>query len=150
MSGKQKLVVQFLVAGVAAYFFLKFTAVNADLRVPFFKNVIVNLSWLYVPFCMCVIVGTSNAVNLTDGLDGLAIGPVITTSGTFLLLAYAAGNVKFAEYLEIPYIAGIGELSVYAAAMAAAGLGFLWFNTHPAQVFMAMWAHWPWAAELVR
>jgi phospho-N-acetylmuramoyl-pentapeptide-transferase len=136
VSGKQKLLVQFLVAGLAAYLFLRFTSVSADLRIPFFKNVVINLAWLYVPFCMCVIVGTSNAVNLTDGLDGLAIGPVITTAGTFLLLAYAAGNVKFAEYLEIPYIAGIGELSVYAAAMAAAGLGFLWFNTHPAQVFM--------------
>lgn len=136
LSAKQKLVGQFLVAGIAAFLFLKFTSVNAELRVPFFKNFVVDLGWLYVPFCMCVIVGASNAVNLTDGLDGLAIGPVITTSGTFLLLAYVAGNIKFAEYLEIPYVAGAGELSIYAACMAAAGLGFLWFNAHPAQVFM--------------
>ncbi len=136
LSARQKLFFQFLVAGVAAFLFLKFTDVNADLRVPFFKNFVLQLGWLYVPFCMCVIVGASNAVNLTDGLDGLAIGPVITTAGTFLLLAYVAGHVKIAEYLEIPYIAGAGELAVYAAAMAAAGLGFLWFNSHPAQVFM--------------
>lgn len=136
LSARQKLVLQFLVAGVASFLFLKYTAVNAELRLPFFKNFSLDLGWVYVPFCMCVIVGASNAVNLTDGLDGLAIGPVITTAGTFLLLAYVAGHVKIAEYLEIPYIAGAGELSVYAAAMAAAGLGFLWFNAHPAQVFM--------------
>lgn len=136
LSARQKLVLQFLVAGIASYLFLKYTAVNAELRLPFFKNFSLDLGWVYVPFCMCVIVGASNAVNLTDGLDGLAIGPVITTAGTFLLLAYVAGHVKIAEYLEIPYIAGAGELSVYAAAMAAAGLGFLWFNAHPAQVFM--------------
>jgi phospho-N-acetylmuramoyl-pentapeptide-transferase len=136
LSARQKLLGQFLVAGLAAYLFMTYTPVNDTLRVPFLKNFVLNLSWLYVPFCMCVIVGASNAVNLTDGLDGLAIGPVITTAGTFLVLAYVAGNVKIAEYLEIPYIAGVGELSVYAAAMAAAGLGFLWFNTHPAQVFM--------------
>ncbi len=136
VSARQKLFWQFLVAGVAAWLFLEFTAVNADLRVPFFKNFVLNLGWLYVPFCMCVIVGASNAVNLTDGLDGLAIGPVITTAGTFLLLAYVTGHMRIAEYLEIPYIAGAGELSIYAAAMATAGLGFLWFNAHPAQVFM--------------
>ncbi|RZA03441.1 MAG: phospho-N-acetylmuramoyl-pentapeptide-transferase [Proteobacteria bacterium] len=136
LSARQKLLGQFIVAGLAAYLFMTYTPVNADLRVPFFKTFVLNLSWLYVPFCMCVIVGASNAVNLTDGLDGLAIGPVITTAGTFLILAYVAGHVKIAEYLEIPYIAGVGELAVYAAAMAAAGLGFLWFNTHPAQVFM--------------
>lgn len=136
LSARQKLIFQFLVAAVASWLFLKFTAVNAELRVPFFKNFVLDLGWVYVPFAMCVIVGASNAVNLTDGLDGLAIGPVITTAGTFLLLAYVAGHVKIAEYLEIPYVAGAGELSVYGAAMAAAGLGFLWFNAHPAQVFM--------------
>ncbi len=136
LSARQKLFFQFLVAGIAAFLLLKFTAVNSELRIPFFKNFSLDLGWFYVPFMMLVIVGASNAVNLTDGLDGLAIGPVITTAGTFLLLAYVAGHVKIAEYLEIPYIAGAGELAVYAAAMAAAGLGFLWFNSHPAQVFM--------------
>ena len=136
LSARQKLFFQFLVAGLSAYLFLRFTAVNAELRVPFFKNFVLDLGWLYVPFCMCVIVGASNAVNLTDGLDGLAIGPVITTSGTFMILAYVAGHAGIAKYLEIPFILGAGELSVYSAAMAAAGLGFLWFNSHPAQVFM--------------
>jgi phospho-N-acetylmuramoyl-pentapeptide-transferase len=136
VSAKQKLLVQFVVAGVAAYLFQEFTAVNSELRVPFFKNFVVDLGWLYIPFSMCVIVGASNAVNLTDGLDGLAIGPVITTAGTFLVLAYVAGHSGIAKYLEIPFIAGSGELSVYGAAMAAAGLGFLWFNSHPAEVFM--------------
>lgn len=136
LSARQKLLFQFIVAGVGAYFFLYYTSVNAELRVPFFKNFVLDLGWLYVPFCMCVIVGASNAVNLTDGLDGLAIGPVITSAGTFLVLAYVAGHAGIARYLEIPFIPGIGELAVYGAAMAAAGLGFLWFNSHPAEVFM--------------
>jgi phospho-N-acetylmuramoyl-pentapeptide-transferase len=136
LSARQKLLFQFLVAGCASYLFLEFTAVNAELRVPFFKHFVLDLGWLYVPFSMLVIVGASNAVNLTDGLDGLAIGPVITTAGTFMVLAYLAGHAGIAKYLEIPFIAGAGELAVYGSAMAAAGLGFLWFNTHLAQVFM--------------
>jgi phospho-N-acetylmuramoyl-pentapeptide-transferase len=136
LSARQKLFFQSIVAGLAAWLLLRFTATNSELHLPFFKNFALDLGWLYVPFCICVIVGASNAVNLTDGLDGLAIGPVITTAGTFLVLAYIAGNVKIADYLEIPHIAGAGELAVYGAAMAAAGLGFLWFNSHPAQVFM--------------
>ncbi|MGZ3693413.1 MAG: phospho-N-acetylmuramoyl-pentapeptide-transferase [Bdellovibrionota bacterium] len=136
LSAKQKLFFQSIVAAVAAWLLLHFTSVNSELHVPFLKHFALDLGWFYYPFCLCVIVGASNAVNLTDGLDGLAIGPVITTAGTFMALAYVAGHVKIAEYLEIPYIAGASELSVYAAAMAAAGLGFLWFNSHPAQVFM--------------
>ncbi|MGZ3654119.1 MAG: phospho-N-acetylmuramoyl-pentapeptide-transferase [Bdellovibrionota bacterium] len=136
LSARQKMFWQILVAGIASYLFLHYTHVKSDLHVPFFKNFVIDLGWFYVPFAMCVIVGASNAVNLTDGLDGLAIGPVITTAGTFMLLAYVAGHIKIADYLEIPYVAGSGELSVFAAAMAAAGLGFLWFNSHPAQVFM--------------
>lgn len=136
LSARQKMFWQILVAGIASYFVLNYTHVRSDLHFPFFKNLVLDLGWLYVPFAMCVIVGASNAVNLTDGLDGLAIGPVITTTGTFMVLAYLAGHVKIAEYLEIPYVAGSGELAVFAAATAAAGLGFLWFNTHPAQVFM--------------
>ncbi len=136
LSARQKMFWQILVAGAASYFFLHYAKVNSELHFPFFKNLVIDLGWVYVPFAICVIVGSSNAVNLTDGLDGLAIGPVITTAGTFMLLAYLAGHVKIAEYLEIPYVAGSGELAVFAAATAAAGLGFLWFNTHPAQVFM--------------
>ena len=136
LSARQKLFFQSIVAAIASWLFLRYTPTMPELHLPFFKNFALDLGWVYIPFSMCVIVGASNAVNLTDGLDGLAIGPVITTAATFLLLAYVAGNVKIAEYLEIPYIAGTGELAVYAAAMAAAGLGFLWFNSHPAQVFM--------------
>jgi phospho-N-acetylmuramoyl-pentapeptide-transferase len=136
LTARQKLFFQFLVAGVASWMLLKYANVTPDLRFPFLKNFTLNLGWLYIPFAMCVIVGASNAVNLTDGLDGLAIGTVITTTATYMLLAYLAGHVKLAEYLEIPYIAGAGELAVFCAAVAAAGLGFLWFNTHPAQVFM--------------
>ncbi|HEY8278651.1 MAG TPA: phospho-N-acetylmuramoyl-pentapeptide-transferase [Bdellovibrionota bacterium] len=136
LSARQKMFWQILVAGVASWLFLTYTHVKSDLHVPFFKTVVIDLGWLYVPFAICVIVGASNAVNLTDGLDGLAIGPVITTTGTYMLLAYLAGHSKIAEYLEIPYVAGSGELAVFAAATAAAGLGFLWFNSHPAQVFM--------------
>lgn len=136
LSAKQKMFFQIIVAGIASWLLLKYTSVNSELHVPFFKHFALDLGWLYIPFCLCVIVGASNAVNLTDGLDGLAIGPVITTAGTFMALAYVAGHVKIAEYLEIPYIAGASELAVYSAAMGAAGLGFLWFNSHPAQVFM--------------
>ncbi len=103
---------------------------------PFFKNVRADLGWLYLPFAMMVLVGASNAVNLTDGLDGLAIGPVMIGAGTYSVFAYVTGNVKLAEYLQIPYVAGAGELAVFCGALAAAGLGFLWFNAYPAQMFM--------------
>ncbi|NUM88337.1 MAG: phospho-N-acetylmuramoyl-pentapeptide-transferase [Bdellovibrionales bacterium] len=121
---------------MASWLLLHWGLINAELRVPFFKNFVWDMGWLYVPFSMLVIVGASNAVNLTDGLDGLAIGPVITTAGTFLVFSYVAGHARIAEYLEIPYVAGSGELAVFCAAMGAAGLGFLWFNSHPAEVFM--------------
>ena len=90
----------------------------------------------FVPFAMLVIVFISNAVNLTDGLDGLAVGPTMTTAVTFGILAYCAGHMKIAEYLQIPYIHGAGELTIFLASVAASSLGFLWFNTYPAQVFM--------------
>ena len=106
------------------------------LKFPFFKGWALDLGLLFIPFAVLVIVGSSNAVNLTDGLDGLAVGPTVTTSITFLILAYCAGNLKIAEYLQIPYVAGSGELSVFCAAVAMSCLGFLWFNTYPAQVFM--------------
>jgi phospho-N-acetylmuramoyl-pentapeptide-transferase len=103
---------------------------------PFFKGFTPDLGWLYVPFIVLVILGTSNSVNLTDGLDGLAIGPVVVSGGTFMLFCYLAGHSRFAEYLQIAYVAGSGELTVICGAMVGAGLGFLWFNTYPAQVFM--------------
>jgi phospho-N-acetylmuramoyl-pentapeptide-transferase len=109
---------------------------SSVLGVPFFKNVRPDLGIWYIPFATLVIVGASNAVNLTDGLDGLAIGPVITAAGTYGFVAYVTGHFVLADYLQIPYVAGTGELSILCAAIVAAGLGFLWFNTYPAQMFM--------------
>ena len=112
------------------------SAVETQLIVPFFKDVALDMGIFYVVFSYFVIVGTSNAVNLTDGLDGLAIVPTIMVGGALGVFAYLSGHVNFAEYLHIPYIAGAGELVVIAASLGGAGLGFLWFNTYPAQVFM--------------
>jgi phospho-N-acetylmuramoyl-pentapeptide-transferase len=106
------------------------------LAIPFFKGWIVNLGWLWIPFGMLVIVGASNAVNLTDGLDGLAIGPIIMAGGAFGVIAYLAGNFRAADYLKIINVKGAGELSVFCGALIGAAIGFLWFNCHPAQVFM--------------
>jgi phospho-N-acetylmuramoyl-pentapeptide-transferase len=106
------------------------------LSVPFFKQFVPDLGVLYIPFAMSVIVGTSNAVNLTDGLDGLAIGPVIIATFAYAGIAYVAGNTRFADYLNILYIRGAGELAVFCGAMLGASLGFLWFNAYPAQIFM--------------
>ena len=110
---------------------------DSRLIFPFFKKVMPDLGeGGYVLFAMLVIVGSANAVNLTDGLDGLAIGPVIIASGTFMLFCYLAGNYRFASYLQIPFVKGSGELTIFCGAMVGSGLGFLWFNTYPAQVFM--------------
>lgn len=110
--------------------------VETNLIVPFFKKVIIPLGILFVPFVYFVIVGASNAVNLTDGLDGLAILPTVMVAGALGIFAYATGNNQFAGYLAIPHIPGVGEVAVFCAAVVGAGLGFLWFNTYPAQVFM--------------
>lgn len=136
LSARQKLFGQIVVSVAAAYVIYFFRDTPPDLKFPFFKDLSIYLGWVFVVFATFVIVGSSNAVNLTDGLDGLAVGPTITTASTFLILAYAAGNVKIAEYLQIPYVPGSGELSVFLGTIAAACLGFLWFNTYPAQVFM--------------
>jgi phospho-N-acetylmuramoyl-pentapeptide-transferase len=109
---------------------------ETQLIVPFFKNVSINLGLFYIVLTYFVINGTSNAVNLTDGLDGLAIMPTVLVAGALGVFAYATGHTEFATYLHIPYIAGAGELVVMVAALCGAGLGFLWFNTYPAQVFM--------------
>jgi phospho-N-acetylmuramoyl-pentapeptide-transferase len=109
---------------------------NANVTIPFFKTVLPNLGWGYILLSTFIIVGAANAVNLTDGLDGLAIGPAITCFMTYLLFAYFAGNIKIATYLQIPYVAGTGELSIFCGAVVGAGIGFLWYNAYPAQVFM--------------
>ena len=133
---RAKLLGQFTMAFVVAlalYYMPKF---STEISLPFIKNFRPDLGVLYVPFAMFVIVGASNAVNLTDGLDGLAIGPVMVAAGTYAVIAYITGHMKLAEYLQIPYVAGVGELSVFCAAVVAAGLGFLWYNAYPAQMFM--------------
>jgi phospho-N-acetylmuramoyl-pentapeptide-transferase len=112
------------------------TPAETELIVPFFKNVALSMGPFYILFTYLVIVGTSNAVNLTDGLDGLAILPTVMVSGALGIIAYLTGNYQFATYLHIPYITGAGELLIISAALCGAGLGFLWFNTYPAMVFM--------------
>ncbi len=136
LSGRQKLVAQFLVAFLAAAFLVHRPGFSTELYVPFFKNVHPELGLWYVPFAALLIVGASNAVNLTDGLDGLAIGPVMTTAFTFGVFAYVCGSARLAEYLQIPHIPGTAELAIFCSAMIAAGLGFLWFNAYPAKMFM--------------
>jgi len=127
------------VFGVGAALTLFYTAqspAETELIVPFFKEVAIELGIFYVITTYFVIVGTSNAVNLTDGLDGLAIMPTVMVAGALGLMAYLSGHIEFAEYLQIPYIVGAGEMAIFCGAIIGAGLGFLWFNTYPAQVFM--------------
>lgn len=135
LSERAKLGWQFLIAGVAGIV-LVIIGFSSDLSVPFAPGLSFKLGLFFVPFMMLVVVGTSNAVNLTDGLDGLAIGPVLTVAATYALFAYVAGHVKIASYLGIHHVAGAGELAIVLSAIMAAGLGFLWYNTFPAQVFM--------------
>ena len=139
LRGAEKLGLQLVVAAAAAVA-LRLVAGTAPhagaLTVPFFKNVALDLGLAYIPFVMLVLIGSSNAVNLTDGLDGLAIGAVLVASGTYTIFAYLAGNARIARYLQIPLVTGAGEVAVFMAAMVGASLAFLWFNCHPAQVFM--------------
>jgi phospho-N-acetylmuramoyl-pentapeptide-transferase len=136
LSVRGKLLLQGGVALVASVWIYLTPNFSTEVAVPFFKTVTPDLGWGYVVFALLVIVGASNAVNLTDGLDGLAIGPVIIAAATYMVFAYVAGHVKIASYLQITYVPGCGELTVLCGAMAGAGLGFLWFNAYPAQVFM--------------
>ena len=132
----QKLFGQFLVASGIALFFYLSPAYSTELSVPFFKNFSPDLGVFYIPFAILVIIGCSNAVNLTDGLDGLAIGPVIIASMAYTVVAWAVGNKLVSDYLLIPHIQGAGELAVLTSSMVGSSLGFLWFNTYPASVFM--------------
>ena len=136
LSGRLKLLGQIIVSfGVCSYYTLILEG-STNLHFPFFKQLTIDLGLLYIPFGVLVIVGTSNAVNLTDGLDGLAIGPVMTTSACFAILTYVTGHSDFAEYLNYPYLPGTGELAIFCTCLIGAGMGFLWYNTYPAQVFM--------------
>src|SRR3990167_4790647 len=138
MPARQKYLFQSIL-GLGAAGYLYFTAAipaETQLVIPFFKNVYIGLGPFFILLTYLVIVGSSNAVNLTDGLDGLAIMPAVMISGALGVFAYATGNVQFANYLAIPYVQGVGEIVVFCGAMVGSGLGFLWFNTYPAQVFM--------------
>ncbi len=127
----------FIALAVAFYLFhIASTPGETALLVPVFKNITIDLGWIFIPLTYFVIVGTSNSVNLADGLDGLAILPCVLVAGGLAVFAYAAGNVNFSEYLNVPYVAGVGELIIFCSALMGAGLGFLWFNAYPAQVFM--------------
>jgi phospho-N-acetylmuramoyl-pentapeptide-transferase len=137
-SGRARLALEFLIAGCAVSMMIVWgdEQLHTALALPFFKDAAINLSYFYVVFGAFVIVGSGNAVNLTDGLDGLAIVPVIIAAASFGLIAYLVGRVDFAEYLQINHVPGTGELSVLIGAMMGAGLGFLWFNAPPAAIFM--------------
>jgi phospho-N-acetylmuramoyl-pentapeptide-transferase len=136
LSKKAKFSLQVLVALVVAIVLELYPGFNSELNLPFFKTITPDLGLWYIPVAIFIIVGASNAVNLTDGLDGLAIGPIIVAFTSYLVFAYMAGHVKIASYLQIPYVAGTGELSVICGAVVGAGLGFLWYNSFPAELFM--------------
>ncbi len=136
LSGKVRLLGEFLISGIALLILIEYFNLNTTLTIPFVKSVMIDLGYFYILFGSLVIVGTANAVNLTDGLDGLAIVPVIISATTLGIFAYVTGHASIANYLQIPHVVGAGELTPLAAAMIAGGLGFLWFNTYPAQVFM--------------
>ena len=137
-SGRQRLALEFLIAGVAVWALMHVgrAPFSTSVTFPFFKDLLINLGWFFMLFGAIVIVGAGNSVNLTDGLDGLAIVPVMIASASFALIAYVSGNAVFAEYLIINHVPGTGELAVILGAVVGAGLGFLWFNAPPAAIFM--------------
>jgi phospho-N-acetylmuramoyl-pentapeptide-transferase len=136
LTVRNKLLLQVIVALVTGTMVYVTPDFSTQVTMPFFKNIRPDFGWGYIIFAAFVIVGASNAVNLTDGLDGLAIGPVIIAAATYMFFAYVSGHVKIAGYLQLNYIAGAGELTIFCGALAGAGLGFLWFNSYPAQIFM--------------
>jgi len=137
-SGGVKMIIEAAIAMIAVYLIMRSgdQPFSSSLVFPFFKNFIIDLGWFFVLFGAFVIVGSGNSVNLTDGLDGLAIVPVMIASGSFGVIAYLTGNAIFADYLQIHYVAGTGELAIFCGAVLGAGLGFLWFNAPPAMIFM--------------
>ncbi len=138
ISFKFKIISQVMIAIIGITLLRQFSDHEelTKLYFPFFKNLIINLGWFFIPFSVFIIVGSSNAVNLTDGLDGLATVPVILVAGCFAFISYITGNVVFSAYLQIPYIEGMGEVSVFCGSIIGACLGFLWFNAPPAKIFM--------------
>ncbi len=138
LPGKLKLLLQVIIAVVATLWIMRLTRdpLATSLAIPFFKDVLIDLGLFFIAFAVLVMVGASNSVNLTDGLDGLAIGPVLIAAGAFGMIAYLIGNSVFSNYLQVHYVPGAGELSVFCAALVGASLGFLWYNAPPAMVFM--------------
>jgi phospho-N-acetylmuramoyl-pentapeptide-transferase len=136
IPGKTRLIAEIIIAlFVSVILYLK-PEFNLHVTIPFFKTILPDIGWGYIFLSTFIIVGSANAVNLTDGLDGLAIGPAVICFATYILFAYFSGNIKVASYLRVPYIPGAGELAVFCGALVGAGLGFLWFNAYPAEVFM--------------
>jgi phospho-N-acetylmuramoyl-pentapeptide-transferase len=138
LPGRVKLVAEAVIAIAVALWIVSVTTdiTPTGLAFPFFKDLLIDLGWFYIPFAAFIIVGASNSVNLTDGLDGLAIVPVMICAGVFLMISYLIGNAFFAEYLQVHFVRGTGELTVFCGTIIGAGLGFLWFNAPPAMVFM--------------
>ncbi len=138
ISSKLKIICQIILAiiGISILIFFSESEELKNLYLPFFKNLVVNLGWFFIPFYIFIIVGSSNAVNLTDGLDGLATVPVILVAACFAFISYVTGNVVFSEYLLIPYIKDVGEVAVFCGSIIGACIGFLWFNAPPAKIFM--------------
>lgn len=138
VPGKLRLFLEASIALVAVLGAMVLTAgpMGSSLAFPFFKNLLIDLGWFFVPFGLFIVVGAANAVNLTDGLDGLAIGPIMITAACFGVISYLVGNAVFADYLQIHFVKDSGELAVFCGALVGAGLGFLWFNAPPAAVFM--------------
>ncbi len=138
LSGRTKLLLELMIAGAVALWIVDISRdpIATSMAIPFVKNTLIELGWFFIPFAALVMVGASNAVNLTDGLDGLAIVPAMIVAGCFALIAYLTGNTVFAGYLQIHSVPGAGELAVFCGALVGASLGFLWFNAPPAMVFM--------------
>ncbi len=136
LSAKGKLVLQMAGASVVGLFIYFHPGFDGHLSIPFFKNIYPDLGFFYIFLAIVIIVGASNAVNLTDGLDGLAAGPTVISAAVYLVFSYLAGHVVLAEYLQIPHVPGSGEVSIFCGAMVGGCLGFLWFNTYPAEIFM--------------
>ncbi len=136
ITPRQKMTGLLFVGTVALVALLSFTQYPTQLSIPFFKNFIPDISWLYLPFGLLVLVSTANAVNITDGLDGLAITPSVIVLGVYSIFIYVAGNAAFSKYLQLLAVPQVGEVFIFSAALMGAGLGFLWFNAYPAQVFM--------------
>jgi len=136
LTARAKMGLQILAAGAMGVTLLFLPGFNPELTFPFLKRLVLNLGYFYIPFVVIVLVGASNAVNLTDGLDGLAIGETSVAAATYAVFTYLAGNRVIATYLQISHVPGVGEVAVFCGALVGAGLGFLWYNSHPAEVFM--------------